>query len=42
MVITEEMKEVILINGLVSDMGLAEDKTSVFCDRQSIIHLTKN
>ncbi|XP_070019638.1 secreted RxLR effector protein 161-like [Nicotiana sylvestris] len=40
--ITEVVKEAIWLQGLVSDLGLAQKKTQVFCDIQSVIHLTKN
>jgi len=42
MVAAEAMKEAIWLRGLVSDMGLQQDETVVFCDSQSAIHLTKN
>lgn len=42
MAITEAVKEAIWLQGLVSDLGLDQKKTLVFCDSQSAIHLTKN
>lgn len=42
MTIVEAVKEPIWSQGLVSNFGLAQDKTSMFCDNQSVIHLSKN
>ena len=42
MVATEAVKESIWLKGLVSDLGLKQGDTIVFCDSQSVIHLTKN
>jgi len=42
MVAAEAVKEAIWLRGLVSDLGLQQDETVVFCDSQSAIHLTKN
>jgi hypothetical protein len=42
MAATEAVKEAIWLRGLVSDLGLKQDETVVFCDSQSSIHLTKN
>lgn len=42
MAAAEAVKEAIWLRGLVSDLGLQEDVTTVFCDSQSAIHLTKN
>jgi hypothetical protein len=42
MTIAEVAKEAILLKGLVSDLGLQQDKTVVFCDSQNTIHLAKN
>ena len=36
------MREAIWLRGLVGDLGLKQETTSVFCDNQSAIHLTKN
>jgi len=40
--LTEGVKEAIWLRGLVSDLGLIQDVTIVFCDSQSAIHFTKN
>ena len=37
---TEAVKEAIWLRGLVSDLGLQQDETVMFCD--SAMHLTKN
>jgi hypothetical protein len=42
MAAAEAVKEAIWLRGLVSDLGLQQDETVVFCDSQSAIHLTKN
>jgi transposase InsO family protein len=42
MAITEAVKEAIWLRGLVGDLGLTQESTSVYCDSQSAIHLTKN
>jgi hypothetical protein len=42
MAAAEAVKEAIWLRGLVSDLGLQQDETIVFCDSQSAIHLTKN
>ena len=42
MATTKELKEVILLRGLVSDLGLQQELTIVYCDSQSVIHLMKN
>lgn len=42
MAITESVKEAIWLQGLVSDLGLKQDATVVFCDSQSAIYLTRN
>jgi hypothetical protein len=42
MATTEAVKEAIWLRGSVSDLGLQQDETVVFCDSQSVIHLTKN
>ena len=42
MVATEAVKESIWLKGLVSDLGLKQGDTIVFCDSQNAIHLTKN
>ncbi|KAG2703381.1 hypothetical protein I3760_06G134300 [Carya illinoinensis] len=42
MAATEAVKEAIWLKGLISDLRLQQDATSVFCDSQSAIHLTKN
>jgi hypothetical protein len=42
MAVAEAVKEAIWLRGLISDLGLQQDETIVFCDSQSTIHLTKN
>ena len=42
MAAAEAVKEAIWLKGLVNDLGLKQDRISVFCDSQSAIHLTKN
>ena len=42
MTITEAIKEAIWLRGLVSDFGLHQEGTVIFCDSQRVIHLTKN
>ena len=42
MAVAEVVKEAIWLRGLVSDLGLQQGETVVFCDSQSAIHLTKN
>ncbi|KAK3031457.1 hypothetical protein RJ639_036517 [Escallonia herrerae] len=39
---TEAVKEAIWLKGLVGDMGLKQKSSTVYCDSQSAIHLTKN
>jgi len=39
---TEGMKEVIWLRGLVSEPGLQQDAFVIFCDSQSVVHLTRN
>ena len=39
---TESMKEAIWLRGLVSELGLQQDVLVIFCDSQSVVHLTKN
>jgi len=41
MAVTEAVKEAIWLRDLVEDLGLHQGVTTVFCDRQSAIHLTK-
>lgn len=36
------VKEVIWIQGLVNKLGLTQGVLNVFCDRESVINLTKN
>ena len=36
------MKEAIWLRGLVNELGLTQKVLTVFCDSQSVIHLTKN
>ena len=38
---TEGMKEAIWLRGLVSELGLRQDVLVIFCDSQSVVHLTK-
>ena len=38
----EGMKEAIWPRGLVSELGLQQDVLVIFCDSQSVVHLTKN
>lgn len=42
MAAAEAVKEAIWLRGLVSDLGLLQDTSVVYCDSQSAIHLTKN
>ena len=42
MVLTEAVKEVIWLRDLVSEFGLVQGTTSVFCDSQNAIDLSKN
>ncbi|GLT72015.1 hypothetical protein SLA2020_439880 [Shorea laevis] len=42
MAAVESMKEAIWLRGLVSDLGLQQNETIIFCDSLSAIHLTKN
>ena len=39
---TEGMKEAIWLRGLVSELGLQQDVLVIFCDSQSVVHLTRN
>ncbi|KAK3001961.1 hypothetical protein RJ639_020920 [Escallonia herrerae] len=39
---TEAVKEAIWLKGLVGDLGLKQESSTVYCDSQSAIHLTKN
>ena len=41
-VATEGMKEVIWLRSLVSELGLQQDVLVIFCDSQSVVHLTRN
>ncbi|KAK9200145.1 hypothetical protein WN944_015341 [Citrus x changshan-huyou] len=42
MAITEAVKEAIWLQGLLENLGLAQEHINVYCDSQSAIHLTKN
>ena len=42
MAATEAVKEAIWLRGLVEDLGLHQGVTMVFCNSQSVIHLTKH
>ena len=42
MAVTETVKEVIWLKGLLSDLGVIQEKNKVFCDNQSVIFLAKN
>ena len=42
MALAEAVKEAIWLQGLVSDLGLMQNKSTMFCDSQSAIYLTKN
>ena len=42
MAITEAVKEVIYLQGLLDDLGVGQKHVTVFCDSQSAIHLAKN
>ena len=42
MAAVEAMKEAIWLRGLVGNLGLEHNNTMVYCDSQSVIHLTKN
>ncbi|KAK3010795.1 hypothetical protein RJ639_011899 [Escallonia herrerae] len=39
---TEAVKEAIWLKGLVGDLGLKQESSTVYCNSQSAIHLTKN
>jgi len=39
---TEGMKEAIWLRGLASELGFQQDVLVIFCDSQSVIHLTRN
>ncbi|KAK3025748.1 hypothetical protein RJ639_040440 [Escallonia herrerae] len=39
---TEAVKEAIWLKGLVGDLGLKQESSTVYCDSQCAIHLTKN
>lgn len=39
---TEGIKEVVWLRGLVNDLGLLQKATTVFCNNQNAIYLTKN
>ncbi|KAE8691959.1 hypothetical protein F3Y22_tig00110864pilonHSYRG00223 [Hibiscus syriacus] len=42
MAISEAVKEVIWLNGLMEDLGVVQSHISLYCDSQSSIHLAKN
>lgn len=42
MAITEAVKKVVWLQGLLGELGLSQDHMVVHCDSQSAIHLTKN
>ena len=42
MVVTEELKEVIWLKGLFGELDNSRNVTTVFCDNQSAIFLTKD
>jgi hypothetical protein len=42
MAIAEAVKEALWMRGILCELGIAQGVTSVFCDSQSAIHLTKN
>ena len=41
-VATKGMKEAIWLRGLVSELGLRQDVLVIFCDSQSVVHLTRS
>ena len=42
MAVTEAIKEAIWLQGLVADLGVIQEKVTVYYDSQSAIHLAKN
>ena len=42
MALTEAAKEALWIKGLMKDLGLEQDKVTLWCDSQSAICLSKN
>lgn len=42
MAIAEAIKEALWMRRILCELGVAQGVTSVFCDSQSVIHLTKN
>jgi ribonuclease HI len=42
MAVTEAIKEAIWLHGLVADLGIEQERVTVYCDSQSAIHLAKN
>ena len=42
MTVTEAVKKIIWLRGLVEDLGLHQGVITVFCDSQSAIHLMKH
>ena len=42
MAITEAIKEAIWLQGLLENLGLVQEHINVYCNSQSVIHLTKN
>ena len=42
MIATEAVKKVVWLKGLVGDLDLQQELIVVYCDSQSVIHLTKN
>ena len=42
MAVIEAIKEAIWLQGLVADLGVIQEKVTVYCDSQSAIHLAKN
>ena len=42
MAVIEVVKEAIWLQGLLENLGLAQEHINVYCDSQSAIHLTKN
>ena len=42
MALTEDVKEVIWLKGMLQEFGMKQDIMEVFCDNQKAIHLSKN
>lgn len=39
---TEAVKEAVWLQGIIQELGFPQEKMTIYCDNQSVIHLTKH